>query len=99
MTKAPHKPAPKFFVMSICALRQGAAGLELAHCNGLILCASADEARQKGLAGALKQWSEADGWTGHDVEVREVSRETLADVIAQMSAAPADEAMTSAAIM
>lgn len=99
MTDALHKPAPKFFVLSICALRQGAAGLELAHCNGLILCAAADEARQKGLVGAQKRWSEADGWTGHDVEVREVSREMLADVIAQMSAAPSDEPSISSAIM
>lgn len=99
MTEARESSAPKFFVMSICALRQGAAGVELAHCNGLILCASRDEAQQKGLAGAQKQWSEADGWTGHDVEVREVSRETLADVIAQMSVAPADEASISTVVM
>ncbi len=99
MTDTSHKPAPKFLVMSICALRHGAAGVELAHGNGLILCASADEAQQKGLAGALREWSEADGWTGHDVEVQEVSRETLADVIAQISVVPSDEASISAAIM
>lgn len=79
MTEAHDGSTLKFFVMSICAVRQGATGLELAHGNGLIRCAAVDEEQQKGLAGAHKEWREADGWTGHDVGVREVSRETLAD--------------------
>lgn len=74
----------KFFVLSICALRDGEAGVELAHGNGLILCPTADEARRKGLAGAQKRWREADGWTNHDVVVREVARDVLADALAKI---------------
>ncbi len=59
----------KFFVLSICALKRCGVEFDLAHANGLLVCGSEVEARQKGIKGALERWSLADGWMGNDAVV------------------------------
>jgi hypothetical protein len=99
MTDVTDNNAPKFFVLSICALRQGATGIELAHGNGLIICGSAEEANQKGLEGAQQQWNEVEGWTGHDVVVKEVPRDVLTDALAKLNKAESHDPQTLSSVM
>lgn len=89
----------RFYVLSICALKRCGADVELAHGTGLILSGSEAEAHRKGLAGAHAQWSEAEGWTGHDVSVREVSRKVLGDIVRQLDAHVSESAQESTIVM
>ncbi len=57
----------------------------MAHGNGLVVCATESEAREKAQAAALDRWPLREDWTGHDVVVREVSRDTLRDVLGMLS--------------
>jgi hypothetical protein len=78
----------KLYALSICAMRvvgPERAFVTEAHAALVLLAASDEEAREKGLKQALKRWPAADSWVRHDAVVYEVSKDYLSRALYAMA--------------
>jgi hypothetical protein len=71
----------KFYALSLSAVRKDGQRFEIRHWPEGVVTDSETSARQLGMTVALARWPSAAGWSQHNVEPIEVTRQALQEAL------------------